>query len=94
MNWNVIFAPLLPVPLLIGLCLAGLMLVLATAVFGSRGWPLRALAFLMLAAALFNPSLHSEDREYLPDIAVAVIDRSQSQEIGGRTQQTDKAEEH
>jgi hypothetical protein len=92
MNWNVVFAPLLPVPLLIGLCAAGLLLVLATIFFRARGWPLRAVSFLLLAAALFNPSLHSEDREYLPDIAVAVIDRSQSQDIGERAAQTAEAE--
>jgi hypothetical protein len=92
MNWNVIFSPLLPVPLLAALCIAGLALILVTAFLGARGWPLRALSFLVLGAALFNPSLHSEDREYLPDIAVAVIDRSQSQEIGDRTMQTDNAE--
>jgi hypothetical protein len=92
MNWNIVFAPLLPVPLLIALCAVGALLVLATIVFNARGWPLRALSFLLLGAALFNPSLHSEDREYLPDIAVAVIDRSQSQDIGERARQTDEAE--
>jgi hypothetical protein len=91
-NWNVIFQPLLPAPLLIGLCALGALLVLATIFAGARGWPLRVLSFLLLAAALFNPSLHSEDREYLPDIAVAVIDRSQSQEIGERPGQTEAAE--
>jgi len=92
MNWNITFAPFLPLPLVIGLCLLGLALVAVSIFVRARGWPIRALSYLLLSAAMFNPSLHSEDREYLPDIAVAVIDRTQSQQIENRPQQTDEAE--
>jgi hypothetical protein len=92
MNWNVIFDPFLPWPVLAVLAIAGLVLVALTALTRTRGWPLRLLSYLLLGAALLNPSLHSEEREYLPDIAVAVVDRSQSQQIGERARQTDEAE--
>ena len=70
--------------------LAALPLVLA--LYGrSRGAILRSLALAALAAALFNPSIRKEDREPLSDIAVLVIDKSLSQEIGGRTATTDDA---
>jgi hypothetical protein len=52
---------------------------------------LRALAGVVLAAALFNPVLLREEREMLPDIAVVVADRSQSQLTGSRTGLTDAA---
>ncbi len=58
----------------------------------SRGWWLRGLALILLFAALLDPSIRNEQRESLTDIAVAVIDRSLSQESGGRLKQVDAAE--
>ncbi len=85
------WAPLVPWPVLAGL--GGL----ALAVLGlgwwrrARGTGLRALAAAALLAALANPSLVTEDRDPLPDVAVVVADRSPSQGIGDRSAVTDRA---
>ena len=56
------------------------------------GWPLRALTLAVLAAGA-HQSGHAPGRSRaLADIAVAVIDRSQSQEYGNRIGQADAAE--
>ena len=91
MDLTLTWHPLIPETaayLLLGL--AALPLVFA--LYGrSRGAILRTLALAALAAALFNPSIRKEDREPLSDIAVLVIDKSLSQEIGGRTATTEDA---
>jgi hypothetical protein len=92
MNWNIVFAPQLPLALIVALCAAGFLAMVLAGYYRSRGWFLRLISIVLLGLALFNPSLHSEDRENLPDIAIAVIDRSQSQDIGDRKQWTDTAE--
>ena len=93
MGWTISFAPVLGWPLIavsgghrplpdrrIGLC-AGPRLAAA------QRWRWRCSSL-----ALANPSIRNEEREALTDIAVAVIDRSQSQEGGNRPGQTDAAE--
>ena len=92
MGWNVIFAPLLPWALIIGLGLLGIVLLALMAYARSRGLVLRVIALGFLIAALTNPSIRNEEREALTDIAVAVIDRSLSQENGERIARTDAAE--
>ena len=71
---------------------AGLVLIAVSAFARTRGWWLRGLALALLLASLSNPTLRHEDREALNDIAVAVIDRSQSQLAGERMKQADAAE--
>ena len=92
MNWDVNLAPLLPVWLIALLVAAGAAILIASALGRARGWPLRAAALALLGAALLNPSVRNEEREQLTDIAVAVIDRSQSQTINDRARQTADAE--
>lgn len=86
------FAPLLPWVALAALAMAGLLLVGVAARARSRGWGPRALALTLLLGALANPVIRNQDRQPLPDIAVAVIDRSKSQTAGDRQHQTDDAE--
>lgn len=93
MSWNLSFAPVLPWALIAAIALVGLALLVALAMGRSRGLVLRALAFMLLVAALANPVIRSEERQPLTDIAVAVVDRSLSQQAGGRPQQTDAAAE-
>ncbi len=73
--------------------LAGVGVVLV--VFGlwrrSRGVTWRALVLAAAIAALTNPALVAEDRDGLPDVAVVVVDESQSQSIGERRAQTESA---
>lgn len=91
MNSSVIFAPLVPWPLL--WTAAGL--IAALIALGAwrrlRGWPLRALAALALLTALAGPSLQSEDRAPLGDILLAVVDDSASQTLSDRPAQTEAA---
>ena len=82
MNFTISFAPLLPLLWLSLLAAAGLVLIAVSAFARTRGWWLRGLAMALLLASLSNPTLRHEDREALNDIAVAVIDRSQSQLAG------------
>ncbi|WP_439814922.1 hypothetical protein [Zavarzinia sp. CC-PAN008] len=88
---EITFAPLLPWPVLAGLGL-GLAIVLALLLrAGSRGIVLRAAAGALLLVALADPTLVTERRERLNDIALLVVDRSASQEIADRARQTDAA---
>jgi len=93
MGWSISFAPVLGWPSVAILAALGAGLVLLAAIAQARGWWLRALALALLLGALANPSVRNEERQPLTDIAVAVIDRSLSQEGGSRPAQTDAAEE-
>ena len=93
MDWSIAFDPVLPWWAIAVLADSGVALVLALAVARARGVALRALSLAILVAALANPTIRSEEREALTDIAVAVIDRSLSQESAGRTQRTTEAED-
>ncbi len=92
MGWSVNFAPILPWAVVIGFAIAGVLLVAVMAYARTRGVVLRLAALALLVAALANPSIRNEEREELTDIAVAVIDRSLSQENGERTARTAEAE--
>ncbi|KRE16118.1 hypothetical protein ASE66_10160 [Bosea sp. Root483D1] len=90
--WSLTFAPLVPLPLLIGLAVlaavaAGMALVLA-----GRSAILRALALGVLAIALADPSLVFEDREPVKDVVAVVVDKSASNRLADRTQQTQAAQ--
>jgi hypothetical protein len=90
--WSLTFAPLVPLPLLIGLAAlaavaAGMALVLA-----GRGAILRALALAVLAVALADPSLVFEDREPVKDVVAVVVDKSASNRLADRSQQTQAAQ--
>ena len=91
---DIVFAPLLAWPLIWALAaLAALMVGLALW-RGLRGWWLRALAALTVLAALTNPSLQTEEREALSDIALVVIDETASNRIDIRGEQTRAALAH
>ncbi len=85
------FAPLLAWPVVGVFAALAALFVLAAAVRGLRGWPWRALAGLMILAALANPQRVDQDVASLPDIVFAVVDRSASQTIATRPAQTDAA---
>ncbi|WP_421694101.1 hypothetical protein [Aestuariivirga sp.] len=93
MDWNISFDPVLPWVLIAGLGLLGLALVAALAFARARGVLLRALSLVLLIAALANPVIRNEQSEPLTDIAVAVIDRSLSQQNPERVERTDAAAE-
>lgn len=90
--WSLTFAPLVPLPLLIGLAVlaalaAGMALVLA-----GRGAILRALALAALTIALADPSLVFEDREPVKDVVAVVVDKSASNRLADRPAQTQAAQ--
>ena len=88
---SVIFAPLLPWPLIwAGAALALVMLVVALW-RGLRGWALRALAAAVLLAAVAQPAVQREEKTPLSDIVLLVEDQSASQALPGRQDQTRRA---
>ncbi len=91
---TVIFDPLLPWAAV--WVVAGMALLLLTlAVWkGLSGWWLRALAAIALLLAVANPSLQTEDRAGLTDIALVLIDDSASQRISDRPAQVEAAAAH
>ncbi len=91
MEFSVVFSPHLPAALTYSLIAAAALPVAIALYAGARGSVLRALALICLAIALLNPIIREEHREGLSDIAVLVVDRSLSQEVGGRTAVTNEA---
>lgn len=69
--------------------------VVALAVWrGLAGWWLRALGLALIVTALANPSLQTEDRRPLPDIALILRDDSGSNRLASRSAQSDAAAAH
>jgi hypothetical protein len=91
MAWNIVFEPLLPVLLIAALALPGIAALAYSAWRRARGAPWRTAALAVLVLALLNPTVREEDRETVPDVAAIVVDRSQSQEIGARPDETSAA---
>jgi hypothetical protein len=89
--WSVSLAPLVPLPLLIGLAVLAALAAGAAIVLAGRSAILRALALVVLTAALADPSLVFEDREPVKDVVSVVVDRSASNRLADRAAQTDAA---
>jgi hypothetical protein len=91
MNREIVLDPMLPVwaiAVLAGLALAACLLAAARRM---PGWWLRALAVGVLAVALLDPSLQTEEREPLSDILLIAVDESASQRVSDRAEQTETA---
>ena len=89
--WSIALSPFLPWPAIYALALAALLVSAALVWRGVRGAWLRALSMALLLLGLLDPNLVQENRRPLKDIVALVVDRSESQEIGERPQQTMKA---
>ncbi|WP_336813793.1 hypothetical protein [Bosea sp. MMO-172] len=89
--WSVSLAPMVPLPLLIGLAVLAALAAGAAIVLAGRSAILRALALVVLTAALADPSLVFEDREPVKDVVSVVVDRSASNRLADRAAQTDAA---
>jgi hypothetical protein len=87
MTGTILLDPLLPWPVLGVAALLALVAAGLALVRGLKGWWLRALAGVVLVAALAGPVLQDEDRTALSDIIIAVVDESASQRIAGRPEQ-------
>ncbi len=88
MNWSIDFSPLMPMPLYWAAIALAVVLVGIMFLRGTRGAALRALAIAALLFALANPTLREEERDYLANIAIVVVDESTSQALAGRPEQT------
>ena len=92
MNSTVVFDPIAPIELIwVALAIAVLLTIFA-AWQKSKSWALRGLGFGILILALANPALVRELRRSLSDIAIVVVDETQSQTIGDRAEVTAAAE--
>ena len=78
------FAPVLPLWLLAAAAALALLALLPAALRRARGTAWRALTFALVLLALANPRLVEETREARPDIALLVVDHSDSTAIGTR----------
>ena len=91
MNGEIVFEPLLPWWAIAAV--AGLAAVMVGLALwrGLSGWWLRALAALVVLAALSGPAIEEEDRLTRPDIVLMLVDESSSQDISERAEQTEAA---
>lgn len=74
--------------ILAGACVVAILLF---AVFRLRGTIWRAIAMAVMLLALMAPQFTDQEREKLSDIVLVLVDRSSSQNIGSRNDQTDAA---
>lgn len=91
MNLQIEFAPLLSWPILAAFAAICFAAVVFLVWHRRRGALLRAATAALLLTTLANPIIRQDERELLSDIAVAIVDQSQSQNFGQRTAQTQKA---
>ncbi|HXL64775.1 MAG TPA: hypothetical protein VN938_06940 [Xanthobacteraceae bacterium] len=91
MNLGVAFAPLVGLQILLAAAAVVVVLSLLLLMARSRGAVVRIFGLALVVLALANPSLTREDRDPLSSIAVVVVDKSPSQNFGGRAQQTEAA---
>ncbi len=85
------FAPVLPVWLLAAAALVALLALVPAVWRRARGVWWRAACFALILLALANPRLVEESRETRPDIALLVVDRSDSTAVGTRAAQIEAA---
>lgn len=90
--WSLTLAPLVPLPLLIGLAVLAALAAGAALALAGRSAILRALALIVLTVALADPSLVFEDREPVKDVVAVVVDRSGSNRLADRAAQTQAAQ--
>jgi len=88
---SVVFAPLLPWPVLAALAFAAFVAVALALWRRLPGWALRGLALALVLGALAQPSMQREERKALSDIVLLLDDRSASQRLSDRPAQTDAA---
>lgn len=91
---EITLAPLLPWSGLAAVAAMGILMVLLALWRGLRGWWLRGLSALALLMALANPTLQTELRDTLTDIALVVVDKTASNRLGDRAEQTETALAH
>ena len=94
MSGTIAFAPMIPMPWVVGFAFVAIGLSLFMGWRGGPGAFWRLAASAALALMLANPRIVDEEREPQSDVVAVVIDRSASQRVGERTRQTDTALAH
>ncbi len=89
--YSVNLSPMVPLWLLAGLAVVVVAAAIAAVYFQRGRGVLRAVALLALLAALTDPSLVHEEREPVKDVVAVVIDRSGSNRLADRADQTQRA---
>src|SRR5215472_13695254 len=89
--YSIAAAPLLPWTAIAALGGACVLVIVFGIPRGARGLSWRAIALLILLAALVNPSVIEEKRAPQRDVAIIVVDESPSQRIGDRQRATEEA---
>ncbi|SVD42124.1 uncharacterized protein METZ01_LOCUS394978, partial [marine metagenome] len=85
--------PTLPWAILVALVAVWVSILLFALTSRARGVWWRALFLCAGYLFLLDPTLVTEQREYLPDVAALVVDRTGSQRVGGRLEVTDNVSE-
>ena len=88
---SLIFQPAVPWPVIAVVGGLAFVMIVIAIWRGLPGWWLRALAALVLLAAIANPKLKEEEREPLTDIVFLVVDETSSQSIEPRPNQIAEA---
>jgi len=88
---QIVLAPILPTPWLALLAVIALAATIPALLRRARGAALRGLAFLFLLGILVGPHWLAETRRPLPDIALLLLDRSASMQIGNRATLANRA---
>jgi len=91
MNQSLAFEPFLSWTSSLALIGVAFLFVVVALVLRKRGAILRTLALAVLALALLNPVMVEEQREPLTSIVGVVVDKSQSQNFGNRTKDSEEA---
>jgi hypothetical protein len=91
LNLGISFSPLVPAYVLWAAAAAAFVISLLIVFGRTRGALVRTIALALFVLALANPSLTREDRDPLTSVAVVVVDKSPSQEVGDRLKQTEAA---
>ncbi|MCC9624545.1 hypothetical protein LPB41_22925 [Thalassospira sp. MA62] len=85
------FAPIFDLQILQILMVLCLAAIIIFAVFRLRGTVWRGIVVLLALLTFMGPQFTDQDREKLSDIVLVLVDRSASQNIGTRPEQTDQA---
>ncbi|MGR3637107.1 MAG: hypothetical protein ACU0BK_14450 [Shimia sp.] len=89
MTGNLLFDPIVPIWLLVALAALSGIAVSVALWRGLTGWAFRALAGLVILAALAGPVLQTENRAPLSDIVLMLVDQSASQRLDDRSERTE-----
>ncbi|MHC8495099.1 hypothetical protein ACTU44_20600 [Thalassospira sp. SM2505] len=88
---NLQISPLLDITILQGLAVLCLGAIILFTLFRLRGTVWRGGVMVLVLLALLAPQFTDRESEKLSDIVLVLVDRSASQRIANRTEQTDKA---